>query len=85
MGKENKNLKEQADNETVVGIVKPVDEDLKELVIPSNAVIDVQVTVISKEKDPFHKTGEKFKMAKKTAELKEEAGWVEIVKEEKKK
>lgn len=49
-----------------------------EFVIPKDAVIDVAVTVISLNGDPYHKNGEEFQMAKKTAELRAEQGWVKI-------
>lgn len=66
--------------EVKVGIM---DADTKEVSVPANSVIDVAVTVISLAGDKFHKDGEEFQMAKKTAEIMAERGLVKI-KEEKK-
>lgn len=56
--------------------VKPVEKT--EFEIPKNAVIDRLVRVISLPGDPYHKDGEEFDLAIKTAKLLEERGWVKI-------
>lgn len=59
---------------TVIGEVS----EPKELIVPPDAIIDVAVTVISLEADPYHKDGEEFQMGKKTAEELAKRGWVKI-------
>jgi len=63
--------------------VTKVGEDVQEVVqtefqVPKDAIIDVSVTVVSLAGDPYHKDGEEFQMAKRTAELLQERGWVKI-------
>jgi len=65
--------------------VTKVGEDVQEVVqtefqVPKDAIIDEPVTVISLAGDPYHKNGEEFQMAKRTAELLALRGWVEIKK-----
>jgi len=52
----------------------------KEFNIPVDAKIDVEVEVESLAGDPYHKNGERFKMAKTTAEKLVERGCVKIIK-----
>lgn len=61
--------------------VTKVGEDVvvqTEFEVPKDAIIDVSVTVESLSLDPYHKDGEEFQMAKRTAELLATKGWVKI-------
>lgn len=58
-------------------------EDNKELVIAHDSIVDVPVTVVSLEADPYNKDGAEFPVGKKTAEMLVKRGWVEIKKQEK--
>lgn len=68
---------QSSDEVTVVGQDVKHDEN-KEFIVPANAVIDVEVIVISQESDPYHETGAEFGMGKKRAEQLQEKGWVKI-------
>ncbi len=61
--------------------VTKVGEDVvvqTEFTIPKDAIIDVSVSVVSLPGDPYHKDGEEFTLAKKTADLLVERGWVKL-------
>jgi len=53
-------------------------QEATEFVIPKDAVIDTAVTVVSLKGDPYHKDGDEFEIAKKTADMLVERGWVKI-------
>ena len=68
--------KKNKEEVTVVGEdVKPVEP--VEFVVPEGAIIDKQVTVISLA-SPYHKEGEEFGCAERTAKILAERGWVKI-------
>jgi len=75
MAKKKEEIKDE--NVTVVGQDVEVIKQT-EFVIPKDAIIDVSVTVISLAGDPYHKDGEEFQMAKRTAIEREKLGWVKI-------
>lgn len=63
------------------GEVTKVGEDVivqTEFEVPKDAIIDVSVDVISLPGDPYHKDGEVFPMAKRTADLLVSRGWVKL-------
>lgn len=49
-----------------------------EFKVPKDAIIDTAVTVVSLVADPYHKDGDEFQLARKTAEDLEKRGWVKI-------
>jgi hypothetical protein len=48
--------------------------------ISKDSMIDVSVTVISQDGDPYHETGAEFEVGKKTAKELEARGWVKLKK-----
>lgn len=67
-------------NEEVTQVGEDVKVEQTEFSVPKGSIIDKAVTVISLDKDPYHKDGDEFQMAEKTAKLLEEKGWVKIKK-----
>jgi len=49
-----------------------------EIKLPKGAFVDQLVTVVSLPGDPYHKDGVEFDVAKNTAEILEQRGWVKI-------
>lgn len=61
--------------------VTKVGEDVHEqteIIVPKESIIDVPVTVVSLKDDPYHKDGEEFQLAKRTAEDLVKRGWVKL-------
>jgi hypothetical protein len=56
-------------------------DNQKEFIIPKGSQVDKAVTVISLQKDRYHKDGEEFEMAETTAKKLAEIGWVKIKEE----
>lgn len=73
-------MAKQKKEDTQVTKVGEGAQETTETVIPKGAIVDVAVTVVSLANDPFHKDGEEFEMAQRTAEQLQEKGWVKIKK-----
>lgn len=71
--------KQKAEDE-VTKVGEDVKVEQKEFKPGKDAIVDVAVTVISLEGDPYHKNGAEFQLAKKTANELAERGWVKIKK-----
>jgi len=56
----------------------PKKESEKEFVVSKDAAVNFTVTVVSTDKDPYHKTGSEWHCGDKKAEDLEAAGWVTI-------